>query len=142
MPIVSITRLRVRSWRYLPGFIFAAFRSARQARDAEGSLHVKVLSERKRTFWTATSWESEAAMRRFMMAAPHGPAMRKLLDWCDEAALVHWAQESAELPAWIEAHRRLTREGRTSKVNHPSEDQKTFAVAAPPVNARGEARLK
>ena len=142
MPLVSITRLRVRSWRFLPGFLLMAFRSARQARDAEGSLGVKVLSERQRTFWTATSWESEAAMKRFMMAAPHGPAMRKLLDWCDEAALVHWSQESAELPTWAEAHARLTREGRTSKVNYPSADQTAFTVAAPPVKARGEVRLK
>jgi hypothetical protein len=118
-----------------------AFRSARQARDAEGSLRVKVLSERKRTFWTATSWDSEAAMKRFMMAAPHGPTMRKLLDWCDEAALVHWSQEGMELPAWTEAHARLTREGRTSKVLCPSPEQMTFTVAAP-VKGRGEVRLK
>ena len=64
MPIVSVTRLRVRSWRYLPAFMFTAFCSARQARDAEGCLRVKVLSERKRAFWTATSWESEPAMKR------------------------------------------------------------------------------
>jgi hypothetical protein len=118
-----------------------ALRSAWQARDAEGNLGVKVLSERKKAFWTATCWESEAAMKRFMMAAPHGPAMRKLLDWCDEAALVHWSQEGVELPAWAEAHARLTREGRTSKVRFPSADQMSFTVAAP-VLGRGEVRLK
>ena len=89
-----------------------------------------------------TCWESEAAMKRFMMAAPHGPTMRKLLDWCDEAALVHWKQEGVELPTWIEAHGRLMREGRTSKVRYPSADQTTFTVAAPPVRARGDVRLK
>ena len=59
-----------------------------------------------------------------MQAEPHGPAMRKLLEWCDEAALVHWTQEDEELPTWTEAHRRMLREGRPSKVNHPSEAQK------------------
>jgi hypothetical protein len=32
MPIVSLTRLRVRSWRYLPGFLLDSVRSARQAK--------------------------------------------------------------------------------------------------------------
>ncbi|HTA78212.1 MAG TPA: DUF3291 domain-containing protein [Terracidiphilus sp.] len=142
MPIVSVTRLRVRSWRYLPVFAIMAMRSAWQARNAEGSLGVKILSERKKAFWTSTCWESEEAMKRFMMAAPHGPTMRKLLDWCDEAALVHWKQEGVELPTWTEAHARLTREGRTSKVRNPSTDQTTFTVAAPPARARGEVRMK
>ena len=37
MPFVSITRLRVRSWRYLPGFLIQSFRAARQAKRATGS---------------------------------------------------------------------------------------------------------
>jgi len=65
------------------------------------------------------------------MAAPHGPTMRKLLEWCDEASLVRWAQETAELPTWAEAHRRLQSEGRTSKVKHPSPAHIAFTVAAP-----------
>ena len=78
----------------------------------------------RKTFWTSTSWESEAAMKSLYARHPHGPAMRKLLEWCDEAALVHWTQPGPELPAWTEAHARMQREGRTSKVNHPSENQR------------------
>ena len=59
-------------------------------------------------------------MKAFMHAKPHGPTMRSLLEWCDEAALVHWTQAGAELPSWEEAHARLQKEGRPSKVNHPS----------------------
>jgi hypothetical protein len=32
--------------------------------------------------------------------------MRKLLDWCDEAAVVHWDQEVSGLPTRQDAHRR------------------------------------
>ena len=77
-----------------------------------------------------------------MLATPHGPAMRKLLEWCDEAALVRWSQPGPELPTWTEAHERLQREGRTSKVNHPSETHRKFVIAPPPVNPRAEVRLK
>lgn len=131
MPVVSVTRLRVRSWRFLPAFLVTAFRAGGQARAAPGSLAVKVLNDSRKTFWTLTCWETEAAMRAFMLAQPHGPAMRKLLEWCDEAALVHWTQESAEVPSWTEAHRRMQEEGRPSKVNHPSEGQKAFRIDAP-----------
>lgn len=128
MPVVSVTRLRVRSWRFLPGFLLLAVRSARQAQRSNGNLSVRVLNDRRRTFWTSTSWESEAAMKAFMLAEPHRTAMRKLLEWCDEAALVHWTQPGSELPEWTEAHRRLVQEGRASKVNHPSPAHSSYSI--------------
>jgi len=142
MPVVSITRLRVRSWLFAPAFLFTALRISAQARNAEGSLAVKIFRDGRNTFWTSTCWDSEASMRAFMIAKPHGPAMHKLLEWCDEAALVRWTQESADLPSWTEAHERMLREGRRSKVNHPSEAHKAFRMDAPGPSAKGEMRLK
>jgi hypothetical protein len=142
MPIVSVTRLRVRSWIYLPAFFLRSLLIARQVKSAPGNLAVKFLNDSRKTFWTCTSWESETAMKTFMLATPHGPAMRKLLEWCDEAALVHWSQPTPELPAWTEAHARMQREGRTSKVNHPSENHRQFVIAAPQVGARDNVRFK
>jgi heme-degrading monooxygenase HmoA len=140
MPFVSITRLRVRAWRYLPAFFIQTLRIARQAAQADGNLAVKLLRNSGNTFWTGTTWSSEAAMKAFMLAPPHGETMRKLLDWCDEAALVHWTQEGQELPSWQEAHQRLQRDGRPSKVRHPSSAHlsHTFPVPAD----FGELRLK
>ena len=120
MIFVSITRLRVRSWRFMPGFAVYTFRSVRQARAAAGNLATRLLADRRNTFWTATAWASEAAMREFMLAGAHGKAMRKLLEWCDEAAVVHWNQEGAQLPTWQEAWTQLQREGRKSKVLYPA----------------------
>jgi hypothetical protein len=137
MPLVSITRLRVRSWSYLPAFLLQALRIAWQAARADGSLAVTVLRDRQMTFWTSTSWSSEGSMKAFMHAKPHGPTMRRLLDWCDEAALVHWTQGGAELPSWEEAHRRIQQEGRPSRVNHPSPAHTAHAFPAP---TRGRTR--
>ena len=92
MPVVSVTRLRVRSWRFLPGFFLFA--------------------------------------------------MRKLLEWCDEAALVRWTQPESELPVWTEAHRRLVQEGRPSKVNHPSQAHTSYSIPLPAGGAKREVRLK
>jgi len=131
MPVVSVTRLRVRSWRFMPAFIFAALRIGKQTAQADGCLTAKVFRDRRNAFWTLTCWESEAAMKAFMVAGPHGAAMRKLLEWCDEAALAHWTQDTGELPSWEEAHRRILRHGRVSKVNHPSDAQKAFRIDEP-----------
>jgi hypothetical protein len=140
MPVVSITRLRVRSWRYLPSFFIQTVRIAFQARQANGNLAVRLLRDRQ-TYWTITIWSSDAAVKAFMHAAPHGPAMRSLLEWCDEASLARWTQD-AELPSWDEAHARLEREGRPSKVNHPSAAHAVHRFPAPTARRTGQLRLK
>jgi hypothetical protein len=131
MPLVSITRLRVRSFRYLPVFLLGALRSAREAKNASGNLAVSMLSDASFAFWTCTLWSDERAMRAFMFAPAHRRVMPKLLQWCDEAAVAHWLQDSMQPPSWQEAHRRLQQTGRTSKVDHPSAAQLDFEVPPP-----------
>jgi len=142
MPLISVTRVRVRSWRFLPAFLFDVIRSARQAGAADGNLAVKLLRDARNTWWTCTAWDSETSMRKFMLARPHGPTMRKLLNWCDEAALVHWTQPEAALPAWTEAHRRMQSEGRTSKVNHPTPDHTAYTIAPPVIRPGNDIAFK
>ena len=138
--IVSITRLRVRSWRYLPSFFLRTLRIAWQAARSDGNLAVGLLRDRRNTFWTGTIWPDESAMKAFMHATPHGPAMRRLLEWCDEASLVHWTQDNADLPSWEVAHQRLEQEGRSSKVHYPSPAH--IAHRFPPPTTRRTARLR
>ncbi len=142
MPFISVTRLRVRSLFFLPAFVFTALRIGAQARKAPGNFAAKVFRDDKNAFWTSTCWETEAAMKAFMLAPPHGPAMRKLLEWCDEAALVHWTQDSQELPSWREAWQRMQSEGRPSKVNHPSDAQRAYSIPSPSPNLKRESRFK
>ena len=142
MPVVSITRLRVRSWRYLPPFFITTLRVLRQAGRAEGNLRIALLKDSRNTFWTSTSWQSPESMKAFMHAAPHEPAMRRLLEWCDEASLVHWPQDDPELPDWAEAHRRLESEGRPSKVHHPSAAHTAHRFPLPAVRKTNDLRSK
>jgi hypothetical protein len=99
MPFVSITRLRVRSWRYLPLFLLQSVRAARQAKGAPGNLSVSLLRDAEFAFWTRTVWNDETAMRGFMLSGTHRRVMPRLLQWCDEAAVAHWVQESSEPPS-------------------------------------------
>lgn len=142
MPLVSITRLGVRSFLYLPMFVLQAFRSARQAAKSPGNLATCILRDRNRAFWTNTLWTTEAAMKAFMLSGAHGRVMRNLLNWCDEAAVVHWTQESDQLPSWTEAFTRLQRDGRPSKVNHPSPSHTAYQFPSPDVRPRSELRFR
>ncbi len=133
MAFVSITRLRVRSWRYLPAFLIQALRSARQARRAIGNVAVSLLRDADRVFWTRTVWTDEAAMRSFMTSGAHRRGMPRLLKWCDEASVAHWVQDDPEPPSWREAYQCMQQNGRRSRVNHPSEAQRRFDFPPPRV---------
>lgn len=131
MAFVAVTRLRVRSWRYLPAFLGYVFLISRQAKSAPGNLGSSLLNDARFVFWTRSAWTDEAAMRAFMVSGVHRRVMPHLLNWCDEASLVHWEQYGAELPIWSVAHRRMLEEGRRSRVRYPSEAQERFKYPAP-----------
>ena len=136
MAFVSVTRLRVRSYFYLPQFIWWANKSARQAEVSPGFLGGILMRNARNVFWTLTVWNEEASMNAYRIAGAHRSVMPKLLSWCDEAAVAHWQQDSAELPSWQEAHRHLVQEGRLSKVNHPSPRQSSLSQILPPESTR------
>ncbi len=141
MAFISVTRLRVRSFFYLPQFMWGAIRSANQAERSAGFLGGKIVRMPRNVFWTVTAWDTEAAMNAYRIAGAHLRTMPKLLNWCDEAAVAHWSQNSAEIPSWQEAHRRMTTEGRLSKVNHPSAAQLVKQIPAPE-SSRAKRTLK
>jgi hypothetical protein len=131
MPLISVTRLRVRSFFYLPQFLWDTFRSVRQVERSNGFLGGRLLVNAKYVFWTMTAWQDEAAMHAYRTRGAHRQAMPKLLNWCDEAAIVHWTQESSEIPLWPEAHQHMLEKGKLSKVNHPSPVQASRQFPAP-----------
>jgi len=120
LPFVSITRLRVRAWRFLPEFLWRAFASRRQAQRSTGFVQGVVTTAPGRAFWTATVWSDEASMRRFRDTAAHKATMPRLLDMCDEAAVAQWMQDDDRLPEPAEMLERVRSIGRLSKVRHPS----------------------
>lgn len=137
MPFVSVTRLRVRSIRFLPSFAFSALRSQSQVKASPGFLGGAFLADRSRTFWTMTAWTDEESMRRFMTSGAHKAAMPGLLEWCDEASVVHWERPESELPTWSEADQRMRADGRASKVRNPSPLHATFSYRPPRVTRSG-----
>jgi hypothetical protein len=119
MVYVSVTRLRVRSFRFLPVIGFHTWRSWRQLRTTEGFIGGYLASGPGLALWTVTVWTDEAAMRSYRNSPPHLKAMPRLIGSCDEAAVAHWTSEDPTLPSPAEAAERM-KQGRTSKLRHPS----------------------
>jgi hypothetical protein len=134
MFFISITRLRVRSIRFLPFFVLYTYRSLRQVKTSSGFQCGGLLADRSWTFWTMTAWDNQESMRRFMTTGSHGAAMPRLLNWCDEASVVHWEQAEADLPSWTKADQRMRASGRVSKVRNPSPRQATLTYRTPRVS--------
>jgi hypothetical protein len=137
---VSVTRLRLRSWRYFPFFLVQAIRPARQAKSAEGVLSLSVLRKVRNTFWTRTMdgqshealyafwtpWASDETFDGMVRRGRAGPL--------DSAV--------ARTASWEAAHRRLQESGRLSKVNHPSETRRKNQFPPPRIQSRRELRFK
>jgi hypothetical protein len=128
---VSVTRLRLRHWRFLPAFAWFAVRSFAQSRKAPGNLHTSAARDIGLVFWTITVWRAEEAMRFYRNHGAHASVMPKLANWCDEATYVHWRQPGETAPTLIEAAERLIREGVVSRVKHPSPNHATRAFPVP-----------
>jgi hypothetical protein len=117
-------------------------RSIRQVRNAPGFQGGSILADRSRTFWTMTAWDNQENMRRFMTQGAHRAAMPHLLDWCDEASVVHWDRPESGLPAWMEADERMRESGRPSKVNFPSPGHAILNFPPPRVTIVGAIRSR
>jgi heme-degrading monooxygenase HmoA len=137
MAFISITRLRIRSIRFLPFFAVLTQRSIRQVRRAAGFQVGSLLADRSWTFWTMTTWDSRESMRAYMTSGAHRKAMPHLLKWCDEASVVHWERSQDGLPQWDEADQRMREEGRASKVLHPSPDHAAMNYRKPRIATGG-----
>ncbi len=129
--LASVTRLRVRSSRFLPAFFLKTFLSQRQVTRAPGFVGGRLLVDAGWTFWTLTAWESEQAMKAFRGSAPHAKVMPRLVEWCDEASYAHWIPAGASVPTWPEAYEHLVAEGRLSRVAHPSPNHTNRHFAKP-----------
>jgi hypothetical protein len=92
----------------------------------------RLLVDAGRTFWTLTAWESEREMKAFRGAAAHARVMPRLAVWCDEAAYAHCSSE--DIPSWPEAYECLVKEGRLSRVAHPSANHEAREFPKPRLN--------
>ncbi len=129
--IISVTRLRLRSIRFLPRLYWETRKIRLSLETTPGFLRGKLLADRNRTFWTMTVWKDVESMRAFRNSGVHAAVVPKLDKWCDEASVVHWEAEDDKLPTWREAHRRMIEAGKLSPLRFQSEDHRARRFREP-----------
>lgn len=134
--LVSVTRLRVRSWKHLLLFLRDTVAIQRQVVRTPGFQGGRLLVDAHRTFWTMTVWDGEREMKAFRGSGSHAQAMPRLAIWCDEASYAHWTTTDSLIPDWPEAYERMIAEGRLSRVEHPSADHEARRFMKPRLQPR------
>jgi hypothetical protein len=134
MPVIVVTRLRLRDPAYLDEFFAAAIAVIEQAKNAAGSIATDALAEANNTWWSSSAWQDRHCMRAYVRSEPHLSTMKRLDDWCDEATFVDWEQDSPELPGWQTGYAHIVADGLAAKLTHGTAAHEGRAFP-PPVEA-------
>ncbi len=122
MPILAITRLRIRRIWFLPPFFKRSVQSLKQAKNANGIIAVNVFNDSFPVFWTCSIWETEKDMMQYMKSGNHKKAMPYLQKWCNEARTCHVSFEGNKIPPASELSMLLHKHGRTSRLLKPNDN--------------------
>jgi quinol monooxygenase YgiN len=136
MPVIVVTRLRLKEPGLLDEFFTAAAAVLDQALKSAGNLGADALADANNAWWSVTSWQERGPMQAFVQTEPHLSTMAKLDHLCDEATFVDWEQASPDLPDWQISYRRLVADGQVSTLSQPSAANQTKDFP-PPVEPAG-----
>ncbi len=136
MPVIVVTRLRLKDPAFFPDFFAAAVAAVEQAQNSAGNLGADALAEANNTYWTRTAWQERGLMDAFVGSEPHLHTMSRIDGWCDEATFVDWEQAGTDLPDWQDSYRRLVAGGQAASLTDATEAHHTRDFPAPVVSAQ------
>ena len=131
MPVIVVTRLRLKDPALFDEFFASAVAVVEQAQNSAGNLGADVLAEANNTYWTRTVWQRRDLMDAFVARDPHLRTMSRIDDWCDEATFVEWEQAAADLPDWLDGHERLVASGQGPRLSHATQAHHSRDFPAP-----------
>jgi heme-degrading monooxygenase HmoA len=133
VPVIVVTRLRLKDPALLDEFFVDAVAAIEQAQKSQGNLGVDALADANNEWWSVSSWQDRDPMNAFVSSEPHRTIMGRIDRYCDEATFVDWEQPGAGLPDWQASHRHLAADGQAAQLSSPSAANATRAFPAPVV---------
>lgn len=133
MAYLSMTRLKLKSARYVIPFLVYNERVVKQIRTSEGFLKGKLLATPTLSMWTTTLWASQEALKAFYLNGTHRIAMAKLNEWSSEAASAHQQVDINELPSWGYISTQLCKIGHFTALKEPSLEHEHRTILSPRV---------
>ncbi len=125
MPVIVVTRLRLRDPALLDEFFTDAVAAIEQAMKSEGNLGADALADADNAWWCVSAWQERRLMQAYVDTEPHQGISTRLDHYCDEATFVDWEQASPDLPDWQTSWRHLTADGKAAELTHPSPANQT-----------------
>lgn len=131
MPVIVVTRLRLKNAALLDEFFTDAVAAIEQAQKAEGNLGADALADADNAWWSVSAWTERGSMDAFVHGEPHQGIIGRLDHYCDEATFVDWEQDSSALPDWQTNWRHLIADGKPAELTQPSAANETRDFPAP-----------
>jgi hypothetical protein len=131
MPVIVVTRLRLKDPALLDEFFTDAVAAIEQAMKSEGNLAADALADAHDAWWSVSAWQDHRLMRAFVDTEPHLAISARLDHYCDEATFVDWEQAGPDLPDWQTSWRHLTADGQVAELTQPSAANQTRDFPAP-----------
>jgi quinol monooxygenase YgiN len=120
MPVIVVTRLRLRDPALLDEFFTDAVAAIEQATKSEGNLGADALADANNAWWSVSAWQDRRQLRAYVDREPHQSISMRLDHFCDEATFVDWEQASPDLPDWQTSWHHLTADGKVAELTHAS----------------------
>ena len=133
MPVIVVTRLRLKDPAVLDEFFTDAVAAIEQAQKAEGNLGADALADANNAWWSVSAWQDRRLMHAYVRSEPHQTIRSKIDRYCDEATFADWEQDSPELPDWPTSWRHLVADGLAAELTQPSAAHQTRDFPAPVV---------
>jgi hypothetical protein len=131
MPYLSMTRLKLRSPRYLPSFLIYNSQIVEEIRVSHGFLKGKQSATLNLSMWTATLWNSYVDLQRFYRTGSHAKVMSQIDMWSSEAASGNREVYSLDIPSWQSIGLFLTESGHFLNLKNPSHKHQERTIQAP-----------
>ena len=125
MPVIVVTRLRLKDPGLLDEFFTDAVAAIEQAQKSGGNLGADALADADNAWWSVSSWQARGAMQAFVDSEPHRTITTRLDHYCDEATFVDWEQDSPALPDWQTSWRHITVDGQVAELTDASPANQT-----------------
>jgi quinol monooxygenase YgiN len=125
MPVIVVTRLRLKDPTLLDEFFTDAVAAIEQAMKSDGNLAADALADANNAWWSVSAWQDRRQMQAYVGSEPHLDISARLDHYCDEATFVDWEQASPALPDWPTSWRHLTADGKSADLTQPSAANQT-----------------
>lgn len=116
------SRLPLRSYWYVPRFLFATLRIRRQLARSHGLVGYALDAElTRKTFWTVSAWMGNDELQRFNRADPHAAEIAAIRPRMLPTTFVFWTGTAGDLPVdWHDVRQRIEARRSTDDPEAPS----------------------